>query len=190
MVNSMKLMQMLRKWQKVAAIRGKRISMPRKRWNSCNCNEFVTKKGYFVVYTMDQKRFMIPLKYLETNVFRELFRMSEEEFGLRCNGPITLPCDAVLMEYILLLVGTSVSKDLEKALELFRMSEEEFGLRCNRPITLPCDAVLMEYILSLVGTSVSKDLEEALRMFLESSGQRCSSSTSSLGEQNLLLESY
>ncbi|PIA46945.1 hypothetical protein AQUCO_01500463v1 [Aquilegia coerulea] len=142
--NSKRHIQMMRKWQKAAAIARKQISMLKGDRNKGNCNEFVVKKGYFVVYTMDQKRFMVPLKYLETNIFRELFRMSEEEFGLRCNGPITLPCDAVLMEYI----------------------------------------------LSLVGTSVSKDLEEALCMCLESSGQRCSSSTSSLGEQNLLLESY
>ncbi|EEF30911.1 conserved hypothetical protein [Ricinus communis] len=27
-------------------------------------------------------------------MFIQLFNMAEEEFGLQCNGPLTLPCDA------------------------------------------------------------------------------------------------
>ncbi|KAL5706246.1 hypothetical protein ACHQM5_024444 [Ranunculus cassubicifolius] len=108
MVNSKRLIQMLRKWHKMAAIGRKRITD--------RDEEFVTDKGHFIVYTMDKKRFMIPLEYLRSKVFSELFRISEEEFGLPCNGPITLACDAIVMDYIVSLVGRSASKDLEKAL--------------------------------------------------------------------------
>ncbi|PIA32923.1 hypothetical protein AQUCO_04300107v1 [Aquilegia coerulea] len=73
-------------------------------------------KGYFVVYTTDRKRFVIPLEYLNNKIFKELFRMSEEEFGLPRNGPIIMPCDAVFMEYIVSFLQRKTSDDLEKAL--------------------------------------------------------------------------
>ncbi|CBI37770.3 unnamed protein product, partial [Vitis vinifera] len=76
MINPKKLIKMAREWQKVAAIRRKRISLPR----------------------------------------TKLFEMSEEEFGLPSDGPITLPCDSFFMEYILFLVQRGVAKNLEKAL--------------------------------------------------------------------------
>ncbi|XP_022764304.1 auxin-responsive protein SAUR64-like [Durio zibethinus] len=72
-------------------------------------------KGHFVVYTMDIKRFVIPLAYLSNSIFQELFMMSEEEFGLSSDGPITLPCGSVIMSYIVLLVQRGLAKDLEKA---------------------------------------------------------------------------
>ncbi|KAK8987413.1 hypothetical protein V6N11_027165 [Hibiscus sabdariffa] len=49
----------------------------------------VVDKGHFVVYTMDKKRYVIPLAHLKNSIFQELFKMSEE-FRLSCNGPITL----------------------------------------------------------------------------------------------------
>ncbi|TXG49786.1 hypothetical protein EZV62_025661 [Acer yangbiense] len=59
-------------------------------------------KGHFVVHTVDKTRyFTVPLEYLIKNVFRELLRMSEEEFGISTNGPITLPSNRTFMEYIL-----------------------------------------------------------------------------------------
>ncbi|KAF5186125.1 Auxin-responsive protein saur64 [Thalictrum thalictroides] len=73
-------------------------------------------KGYFVVYTTDKKRFVIPLQYLNNKIFKELFRMSEEQFGLPRNGPIILPCDGVFMEYIVSFLQRKTSDDLEKAL--------------------------------------------------------------------------
>lgn len=42
--------------------------------------------------------------------------MSEEEFGLSSHGPIRLPCDSALMNYIVLLVQRGVARDLERAL--------------------------------------------------------------------------
>ena len=59
---------------------------------------------------------MVPLAYLKSNVFRELLRMSEDEFGYRGDGPIILPCDAALLEYALSVLRSRVSKDLEREL--------------------------------------------------------------------------
>lgn len=85
---------MAKKWQKVAAIGKKRISEGR----------FIAEKGHFVVYSSDRKRYVIPLGHLQTGVFRELLKMSEEEFGLPGDGPIMLPCDAVFLELLLALM--------------------------------------------------------------------------------------
>nr|DAD46632.1 TPA_asm: hypothetical protein HUJ06_016569 [Nelumbo nucifera] len=77
----------------------------------------VTVKDHFVVYTADdERRFVIPLAYLNNPIFIELLRMSEEEFGLRSDGPITLPCDSVFTEYIISMMQRRPSRDLEKAL--------------------------------------------------------------------------
>ncbi|KAL5129775.1 Auxin-responsive protein SAUR36 [Glycine soja] len=65
-------------------------------------------KGHLLVY--------IPLKCLSTNVFRELLNWYEEEFGLPSNGPITLPCDSVLLDYVILLFRERVPERVEKAL--------------------------------------------------------------------------
>ncbi|XP_031127761.1 auxin-responsive protein SAUR67-like [Ipomoea triloba] len=59
-------------------------------------------KGHFAIYTADQKR--------------QLLNFSEEEFGLPSNGPITLPCDAVFMNYIISLLSRGLSRELENAL--------------------------------------------------------------------------
>ena len=119
MISPKKLIKMARKWQKVAASWGKRISVPRIHQGlnaDCCSTSSVADKGHFVVYTADRKRFMIPLAYLNTQIFRDLFKMSEEEFGLPSDGPITLLCDSFFMEYIVFLMQRSVAKDLEKAL--------------------------------------------------------------------------
>ncbi|RVW48283.1 Auxin-responsive protein SAUR66 [Vitis vinifera] len=113
-----KLVKMARKWQRIAALGRKTISSPRTKVDvdADNCSTSVADKGHFVVYTTDKRRFMIPLAYLSNNILRELFKMAEEEFGLQSNGPITLPCDSVFMEYILPLIQRGVAKDVEKAL--------------------------------------------------------------------------
>ncbi|GFY89776.1 hypothetical protein Acr_06g0017160 [Actinidia rufa] len=89
---------MARKWQKLAAISRKRITFPQFR----------------------RIRFVIPLAYLNNRIFRELLKMAEEEYGLPSHGrPITLPCDAVFMEYTVSLIRRRhAAKDLEKALLL------------------------------------------------------------------------
>ncbi|THU73422.1 hypothetical protein C4D60_Mb04t22660 [Musa balbisiana] len=61
----------------------------------------VARKGHFAAYTRDGRRFLIPIAYLDSSVFKELLRKSEEEFGLPVgDSPITLPCDATYMEHV------------------------------------------------------------------------------------------
>lgn len=85
----------------------RRISYPR---------SFVASKGHFAVYTTDKKRLMFSLEYLSRNVFMELLRMPEEEFGLPSQEAITLPCDSTVFEYMISLVQEHMPQELEKAL--------------------------------------------------------------------------
>ncbi|PSS17984.1 Auxin-responsive protein [Actinidia chinensis var. chinensis] len=118
MISHKKLIKMARKLQKFATTRTKRISFPRNNRDanvgSCTTS-LVADKGHYVVYTAGQRRFMIPLVYLNNEIVRELFKLSKE-FGLPSDGPITLPCDSVFMEYVILLIQRGVAINLEKAL--------------------------------------------------------------------------
>ncbi|KAL5716358.1 hypothetical protein ACHQM5_018067 [Ranunculus cassubicifolius] len=102
MINPKKLKEMTSKLHRVASFKGR---------SRMGC------KGYFVVYTIDNTRFEFPLEYLSNRIFQELFRMSEEEFGLPINGPIVMPCDSALMDYIVSFIQRRTSgDDIEKAL--------------------------------------------------------------------------
>ena len=109
---------MARKWQKMVAM-ARKISSPRANmyadFSACNTSS-VAQKGHFNVYTLEGKRFMIPLAYLNNVVFKELLKISEDEFGLPGEGPITLPCDTVSMEYVLSMLRRGVSHEVERAL--------------------------------------------------------------------------
>nr|GMD43480.1 auxin-responsive protein SAUR68-like [Ipomoea batatas] len=108
---------MAKKWQKFVAIRRKRISFPKQNEEVDTCStSSAVSKGHFVIYTADQKRFVIPLSFLDNKIIRQLLEMSEEEFGLPSDGPITLPCDAVFMKYIISLLSRGVSTELQNAL--------------------------------------------------------------------------
>ncbi|TYH26409.1 hypothetical protein ES288_A03G250300v1 [Gossypium darwinii] len=100
MVSTKIFIRMARKWKKLSVIGRRRITSS------------LVDNGHFVIYTIDQKRFVIPLAYLRNTIFMELLKMSEEEFGLPSDGPIRFPCDSVAMNYI---VCWSLAKDLEKA---------------------------------------------------------------------------
>lgn len=121
MVSAKKLVQLARKWQKMVAIRRKRITLPRATLdtdtNSCSTSTMVVK-GHFVVYSADQKRFVLPLEYLKNEIVMELFNLAEEEFGVPGNGLLILPCDATFLEYVIDLIKRKPSKDIEKALIL------------------------------------------------------------------------
>lgn len=106
MISTKKLIKMAKKWKQFAASSRKRIS-----WSKP-----VADKGHFIVYTNDKRRFMIPLVYLNNEIFRELFRIAEEEFGVTSSGPIMLPCDSNFMEYAISMIQRHVAEDLEKAL--------------------------------------------------------------------------
>ncbi|KAG5581790.1 hypothetical protein H5410_052417 [Solanum commersonii] len=99
MLSAKKLIKMARGWQKFTAKQRKRISLPRNvsDADSCSVSSSVVEKGHFVVYTIDQRSFVIPLAYLENEVIRQLLNMSEEEFGHPSGCPITLPCDSAFM---------------------------------------------------------------------------------------------
>ncbi|KAK3132764.1 hypothetical protein QOZ80_6AG0527400 [Eleusine coracana subsp. coracana] len=103
------------KWQRMAALGRKRLSWGMKKELGDECHTTVVGEGNCVVYTVDGTRFEVPLAYLGTEVFTELLRMSQEEFGFARNGQITLPCDATIMEYAMCLLRRSVSTEVEKA---------------------------------------------------------------------------
>ncbi|KAE8719163.1 SAUR auxin-responsive family protein [Hibiscus syriacus] len=119
MITSKKLIKMTRKWQKIATIGRKRMALTRTKKNMAAANHSnkssVVDNGCFAIYTMDKRRFAIPLAFLRNCIFRELLKMSEEEFGLPSDGPITLPCDSVLMNYIVSLVKRGLAKEMERA---------------------------------------------------------------------------
>nr|ALP32234.1 small auxin upregulated 67 [Metrosideros polymorpha] len=105
----------------MAAVGRKRISFHQTNSKSASAHanrSSVAQKGHFVVYTTDERRFVIPLSFLGNDIVRELFRASEEEFGIPCDGPIMLPIDATYMEYIISLIRTGLAKDQENALLL------------------------------------------------------------------------
>ncbi|CAF1928725.1 unnamed protein product, partial [Brassica oleracea] len=92
---------------------------------------------------------------VDNSVFQVLLKISEEEFGLPTEGPITLPFDSVFLEYLIKLI-----------------SEEEFGLPSGGPITLPFDSVFLEYLIKLIELRMDGDTERALLMSISSA--RCS----------------
>ncbi|KAI3446317.1 hypothetical protein Pfo_002982 [Paulownia fortunei] len=119
MISAKKLIKMAKKWQKFAAIQRERISFPRNYYHdgSDRCStSSVVDKGYFVVYTADQRRFVVPIAYLDNTVFRQLLKMSEEEYGLPSDRPITLPCDSLFMDYFICSIRQGRAGDLHEAL--------------------------------------------------------------------------
>ncbi|KAJ6683538.1 hypothetical protein OIU85_007245 [Salix viminalis] len=66
MISAKKLIKLAKKWQKLAALRRKRIALPQMETSSRRTSE-MADKGHFVVYSTDQKRFLLPLNYLNRN---------------------------------------------------------------------------------------------------------------------------
>ncbi|KAL2476926.1 Auxin-responsive protein SAUR66 [Forsythia ovata] len=119
MISSRKLIKMARKWQNLAALGRKRITIPRKNEEAsttCSHSSSLAEKCHFIVYTADKKRYAFPIVYLNNYILKELLKMSEEEFGLPSDGPITLPCDTVFMDYAISLIQNKATKDVEEAL--------------------------------------------------------------------------
>lgn len=113
-----RIIEMARKWQKKRASSSVRISYPtNNRKNSSS--SWTANKGHFVVYSMDKKRFEVPIEYLSKKIVKELLNWSEEEFGLARNGPLMLPIDGTMLEYVISLVSENLAEDLEKALISF-----------------------------------------------------------------------
>ncbi|PWA53875.1 Auxin responsive SAUR protein [Artemisia annua] len=115
MVSLKKLVAMARKWQNLAALRRKRIALPR----AVNVNDATTvDKGCFVVYSCDEVRFVIPIDYLKNDLFQELLEMAEEEYGSQRDGPIRLPLKAAFMQYTISHIERQISKELEEELRI------------------------------------------------------------------------
>ena len=115
MVSSKRLPQMIKKWQRVAAIGRKKLM-----WTAAEeideCCTSGAVKGHCAMYTADGRRFEVPLAYLSTVVFSELLRMSQEVFGFAGReGRIQLPCDALVMEHTMSLLRRSASTEMEAA---------------------------------------------------------------------------
>ncbi|KAK9183695.1 hypothetical protein WN943_024040 [Citrus x changshan-huyou] len=131
MITPKKLMKLAKKWQKLAASKRLRISLPRPTAGAADAESCSTsstaEKGHFVVHTTDQIRFVIPLKYLENNIIRELFRIAEDEFGMPGSGPITLPCDAIVMNKF---IGNMIST--KKLIKLARKWQKLAAIRQKR----------------------------------------------------------
>ncbi|PSS21790.1 Auxin-responsive protein [Actinidia chinensis var. chinensis] len=146
MISPKKLVKMARKWQKVAAMRRKRISLPRSDGDadasSSSRSSTVADKGHFVVYTADQKRFVFPIVYLKSDIFRELLQLSEEEFGLPSDGPITLPFDAVFLEYVASFVQHRPTTETQKAL-LMSIANCRCSITCSLHQERPCQQLLV-----------------------------------------------
>ncbi|KFK44785.1 hypothetical protein AALP_AA1G303000 [Arabis alpina] len=128
MINAKKLIKMAKKWQQRAALGRRRISFQRS--NTANSSSSAAEKGCFVVYTADKKRFAFPISYLNKSVFQELLTISEEEFGLSTEGPITLPFDSVFLEYLIKLIQRRMDVDTEKAL-LMSISSTRCSSQCS-----------------------------------------------------------
>ncbi|KAJ4774931.1 SAUR-like auxin-responsive protein family [Rhynchospora pubera] len=108
MMNTKGFAQMSKKWQRLI---DRRVS----RGTTDQCTTQIAQKGHFVVYTLDATRFEIPLEYLNSGIIGLLFKSSEEELGYTAGGPITLACDAMVMEYVMDLVRRGVPKEVERA---------------------------------------------------------------------------
>ncbi|KAI4367368.1 hypothetical protein MLD38_023113 [Melastoma candidum] len=110
------LIKIARKWNKVSSMR-RRISARDDTEDSHKTRRSspIAGKGQFTVYTVDRKRFTMPLRYLDHGAIRELFDLSEEEYGLQNQGPITLPCDAAFMEGLVRLIRIRERSEFEKS---------------------------------------------------------------------------
>lgn len=103
---------------KMASLRQKRIPSPR-----ADPTRSVDK-GYFAVYTSDEIQFVMPLGYLKNDIFQELLKVAEDEYGLQTDGPIRLPFEATIMKYMISLIERCVCNDLEKALFMSIITSE------------------------------------------------------------------
>ena len=116
MISTKRIAQLAKKWQRMAVLGRKRLTWRTAAKEVDKCCTSVASKGHCAVYTTDGARFEVPLACLRTTVFAELLQMSKEEFGFTgSDGRITLPCDAMVMEYALCLLRRGASAELEKA---------------------------------------------------------------------------
>ncbi|KVI04018.1 Auxin responsive SAUR protein, partial [Cynara cardunculus var. scolymus] len=112
MISPKKLARITRKWQNLAALKCKKMAVPRAA--DCGCSATIVDKGCFVVYTCDEIRFVVPLEYLKNEVFQEVLEIAEQEYGSQSDGPIRLPFKATFMQYMVSLIERQMCKDVEE----------------------------------------------------------------------------
>ncbi|KAG7598647.1 Small auxin-up RNA [Arabidopsis suecica] len=122
MMNTKKLLKMAKKWQQRAAFSRKRISLQTS--SATTSSSTTVEKGCFVVYTADKIRFAFPISYLRNSVVQELLKISEEEFGLPTEGPITVPFDSAFLEYLIKLMDGDTEKALLMSISSARCSSQ------------------------------------------------------------------
>ncbi|RCV12776.1 hypothetical protein SEVIR_2G306000v4 [Setaria viridis] len=116
MIHPKRLVQLAKRWQHMAALGRRRLmTIGATKDGKLYCASTIANKGHCIVYTADGKRFEVPLVYLNTNVFGELLRMSEDEFGFTSEDRITVPCEAAVMEYVMRLLRRKPSEEVESA---------------------------------------------------------------------------
>jgi len=111
MIHPKRLVQLAKKWQHMAALGRRLTTITATKDGNLYCASAIANKGHCIVYTADGKRFEVPLVYLSTNVFGELLRMSEDEFGFTSEERITVPCEAAVMEYMMCLLRRKPSEE-------------------------------------------------------------------------------
>ncbi|XVE48781.1 hypothetical protein DITRI_Ditri01bG0030200 [Diplodiscus trichospermus] len=181
MIRAKKLIKLARKWQKLASIKQKKLTLPRMSLvvdtNDCNTSSII-EKGHFVVYSADQKRFMLPLEYLKKEIVKEItLPRTKEDADTNTSSTSSVVEKGHFVVYSLdekrFVLPLEYLKN-EIIMELFKLAEEEFGLPGNGLLILPCDATFMEYVIALIKRKPSKDVEKALILSVASG--RCSSS--------------
>ncbi|KAG2636571.1 auxin-responsive protein SAUR36-like [Panicum virgatum] len=127
---------MARKWQRKAALTRKRL-MPTvaKETDGSLCSTLsVASRGHCIVYSADGRRFEVPRTYLGSMVLCELLSMSQEEFAFAGNEcKIMLPCDAVVMEYVMCLLRKEDPEEVERAF----LSSMPRPYHCGNGLTQP-----------------------------------------------------
>ncbi|CAN6198777.1 unnamed protein product [Urochloa humidicola] len=141
MIHPKRLAQLAKKWQNMATLGRRLTTIGATKDGNLYCTPAIANKGHCVVYTADGKRFEVPLVYLNTNVFGELLRMCEDEFGFTSEDRITVPCEAAVMEYVMCLLRRNPSEEVERAV--------------LSSVVMPCN-----YMSSM--TMVSKGLNQSL----------------------------
>ncbi|KAI3772197.1 hypothetical protein L6452_03378 [Arctium lappa] len=62
----------------------------------------IPSPGSLAVYVgIERRRFVIPTRFLNLPVFRELLNKAEEEFGFQKTGGLVLPCDVIFFKRLL-----------------------------------------------------------------------------------------
>ena len=109
------MIKLVKKWQRLATLKRKRISTSKAaEERPCSSSYSRAEKGHFVVYSANEKHFMIPLAHLKSNIFVQLLDMGMVELGVQGDGPIMLPWDSDFVEYALSLIQRCTGEDLQK----------------------------------------------------------------------------